>query len=520
MTRASPRQLTNASSIAWLLQTAAPKAARVAAAERSASKPTTPKNNEQQESVKATRERGSRSQGRAWIARSNASASNLYRKRTPFDGLEMSEPTPKSISRASPMADPESYSAEARIERMRLIRRRSRGKTESMTRIGAESTPPLLLTFDAFHTLYTPAQAVPLQYHEVAKAFGYKVSEYKISKSFPAVFKAMNSEYPGYGKAKGISVEEWWSELIRRVFREHLVEGVVLDPIFISVLYQRFATADGYRLFDDVLPLMQQIGTSFNASSWSPKRTMLGVISNSDSRTRSVLPSLGIDLRPALYPPRFAPVHYRDQPSFGPSSVSFTTLSYDLDTEKPDPRVFDAALKSAQQVLGQHAAVARLTRSGKDILSSVRDQFWHMHVGDSLEKDVLPALAAGWDAVLLDRSSETPVENRVTKGRMYTAINSLTALPSVLTATRADSAMHRGRVVRANRRALGPDKQWLDFEDSVDEDGTIGLKPSHIRTADSQKYLGSGEGIEDLREARRRRRQEAWRKYRRAVSAD
>ena len=52
-----------------------------------------------------------------------------------------------------------------------------------------------------------------------------------------------------------------------------------------------------------------------------------------------------------------------------------------------------------------------------------------MHIGDSIHEDVLPALRAGWDAILLDRSSDQPVAQRVVDDEgsevAVTVINSL-----------------------------------------------------------------------------------------------
>lgn len=67
-------------------------------------------------------------------------------------------------------------------------------------------------------------------------------------------------------------------------------------------------------------------------------------------------------------------------------------LSYDVGHEKPDGRIFDAAT----QMLAETAA-------SKDKGLNV-DDFDKLYVGDDLAKDYDGAKAAGWYAVLLDRS--------------------------------------------------------------------------------------------------------------------
>lgn len=79
---------------------------------------------------------------------------------------------------------------------------------------------------------------------------------------------------------------------------------------------------------------------------------------------------------------------------------------------KPDRRMFDRALRLAQGVLDRMHPVARLTRTGSELLDDVRAGFHCLHVGDEVGKDAVAALGAGWDFVLLDREMDEGVGRR------------------------------------------------------------------------------------------------------------
>lgn len=170
---------------------------------------------------------------------------------------------------------------------------------------------------------------------------------------------------------------------------------------------------------------------------------MLGIVSNSDTRVASILRAFGILISPAMFPPRFAPSSRHVRPDFGPAHFAFATLSYHAGAAKPDPRIYNAAVVDAQRALDALHPVARLTRSGAKLLDNVNADFHHMHVGDELEKDVLPAIEAGWDAVLLDREAADPVGERVVGGKTVPVINSLDHLRELVTKERFEERFAR-----------------------------------------------------------------------------
>ena len=131
-------------------------------------------------------------------------------------------------------------------------------------------------------------------------------------------------------------------------------------------------------------------------------------------------------------------------------------LSYETGMAKPDRRIFDRALRLAQGVLDRMHPVARLTRTGSQLLDDVRGEFHCLHVGDEVGKDAVAALGAGWDFVLLDREKEMGVGRRLvevpvvgneqvagngngeTKEVEVTVVNSLLELRHVITKERLE----------------------------------------------------------------------------------
>jgi FMN phosphatase YigB (HAD superfamily) len=280
-----------------------------------------------------------------------------------------------------------------------------------------EATRPILLTFDAFDTLFTPKEPIGQQYCTISRKYGLDLDEKAVMSSFKTAFKDMSARLPNYGKGtQGMTPENWWTTLITNTLTPLLPETMPHLPYALpDELYTHFSTSAAYTLFPDVMPFLSLIGTSsYSASHWAPRRTMLGVVSNSDPRVRDILSSFHppIPFTPSMFPPRYTPHSRHTHHSFGPAHFSFAALSYETGFEKPDPRAFDRALRLAQKSLDTLHPVARLTRTGSEMLQDVRNEFHCLHVGDDVNKDVLAALGAGWDVVLIDRKNPVPISTR------------------------------------------------------------------------------------------------------------
>lgn len=150
-------------------------------------------------------------------------------------------------------------------------------------------------------------------------------------------------------------------------------------------LLNRFWCDEGYALFSDVKPLLQRIREAHQAEK---TQVVVGVITNSDNRVPDILTSLGL---------RVSPLRYGGRPQDGTGAqhdIDFTVMSYDVGYEKPDKRIFSAAEEVLKTKLeSEGAAESDLSKWRK------------VYVGDQHDKDVVGALGAGWNAVIIDRET-------------------------------------------------------------------------------------------------------------------
>lgn len=200
--------------------------------------------------------------------------------------------------------------------------------------------------FDAGGTLFRPYPSVGAVYARVAAAHGVQVDADHVEKVFHEKWHERN----GLATLAELSSEkierEWWYALVRDVFGNL---GAFHDfDAFFQELYDLFARAECWRLFDDAVPVLERL---------KRQGLRLAVISNWDHRLFSIVKRLGLS-------------DYFEQ----------VTASSVVGTAKPGKRIFDAALEGMRV--------------------SAREA---LHVGDSLEDDYHGASRAGLKAVLLDR---------------------------------------------------------------------------------------------------------------------
>ena len=201
--------------------------------------------------------------------------------------------------------------------------------------------------FDAGGTLFRPFPSVGHYYSEVAGRHGCKVGAEEVE----AAFRRVWSEHDGIGDLRSHSDEkiekEFWRRIVTAVFKDF--KGLrAFDPFF-DELHDLFAEPGVWKLYPEVEEVLQAL---------KEKKFILGMVSNWDSRLLKLCEGLGID-------------RYFD----------FKVISAVFGAAKPNPRIFEEALKKANVPAG-----------------SV------VHVGDSLEDDVRGAHLAGIKAVWLDRS--------------------------------------------------------------------------------------------------------------------
>jgi dihydrofolate synthase / folylpolyglutamate synthase len=197
------------------------------------------------------------------------------------------------------------------------------------------------VTFDVGGTLIEPWPSVGDVYAQVAERHGLRVAPEILNQRFAAAWQARKNF--GYKKSD-------WSELVDQTFA-----GLAATPPganFFSELYEQFAGAAAWRVFEDVRPCLEQLRQS---------GIKLGVISNWDERLRPLLKALALD-------------RYFD----------VVVVSSEAGHHKPAPEIFRAA---ANQLLTPPQAI--------------------LHIGDSRREDFEGAQAAGFQSLLLTRSPAT-----------------------------------------------------------------------------------------------------------------
>lgn len=201
--------------------------------------------------------------------------------------------------------------------------------------------PVRAVTFDAGGTLFEPWPSVGHVYAEVAAGWGAaNASPALLNERFARVWRARR----GFDYSR-----RDWAGMVDAVF-----EGLVVAPpsrTFFNELYDRFALAKSWRVFDDVIPVVHRLRA---------QGIRLGVVSNWDERLEPLLVETG--LRP-----------YFD----------VVVVSVKEQTQKPDPKLFLEA--------------ARRLGTPPDAL---------LHVGDSVAEDYEGSIFAGCQARWLARRED------------------------------------------------------------------------------------------------------------------
>ena len=199
-----------------------------------------------------------------------------------------------------------------------------------------------VILFDAVGTLIYPSPSAAEVYHRVGQRHGSALSLDSVQRRFRQSYETV------FGEDADVATDErtCWHNVVAQVFRE-IPDHV--DTI-LSELWNHFAESSSWCVYDDVQPVWTRLTRA---------GLQLGIASNFDER----LSEICAELRPLT---DADPVFY----------------SSEIGARKPHPRFF----LEAQRRLGFAAAEILL-------------------VGDDPRADVEGARAAGWHAVLLDRSS-------------------------------------------------------------------------------------------------------------------
>jgi len=194
------------------------------------------------------------------------------------------------------------------------------------------------VTFDVGNTLIEAWPSVGHVYAEVAAAHGHPgFAPEELNRRFRAAFRA-------HGKA--VNTKPEWARIVDATFAGWLPEPAS-EKIF-PELYDRFAQASAWRIFEDVEPVLRALRA---------RGLKLGVISNWDDRLRPLLHALQLAER-----------------------FDVIVVSCEAGASKPAPAIFETAVKQ----LGVPANAI-------------------LHVGDNFEMDLAGANVAGLRGVQVDR---------------------------------------------------------------------------------------------------------------------
>ena len=196
------------------------------------------------------------------------------------------------------------------------------------------------VSFDVGGTLIEPWPSVGHVYASVAAKFGIEnIAPEALNRQFAAAWRARR--HFDYSR-------EAWRELVNHSFAGLWPEAPSCECF--DAMYEAFATAAPWRMFDDVLPTLAAV----RARGWK-----LAIVSNWDDRLRPLLRELNLD-----------------------EHFDVVVISQEAGFTKPSPEIFQRA-------------VSELRLPAETIL----------HIGDSATEDVNGARSAGMKSLLLDRRS-------------------------------------------------------------------------------------------------------------------
>lgn len=140
----------------------------------------------------------------------------------------------------------------------------------------------------------------------------------------------------------------------------------------------------------DVQPLFQRLRSNRRAKSTGS--LVVGVVTNSDDRVPDILSSLGLQVSCLRYGSQPAASQKNAREDY---DIDFTIMSFDVGQEKPDQRIFQAA----EEML-------KATTLDQSSQTNELDSWQKIYVGDEYSKDVVGAVNAGWNAVLIGPHAE------------------------------------------------------------------------------------------------------------------
>lgn len=230
-----------------------------------------------------------------------------------------------------------------------------------------------LITFDVTGTLLQFRSPVYKQYTEAAAKHGIYADPDVVKSNFKTEWARMTIEHPIYGKHTGLGWETWWTSMVKSSFKNYIKSPD--DEFKISkvaeCLIKSFTTPKAWAVAGGAHELLKFLKLS---------DIKLGVISNFDPRLHSILHAMEIN-----------------------EYFQFVVTSYEVGFEKPNPEIFEEALKRCSNTVASEA----------------------VHIGDNLNLDYFAAKKAGWDSILLLQSEPDKTENKIDPSQVFRNLTSL-----------------------------------------------------------------------------------------------
>ncbi|MGA1867898.1 MAG: HAD-IA family hydrolase [bacterium] len=211
-----------------------------------------------------------------------------------------------------------------------------------------------IISFDVGFTLIYPDPPIGEVYTYIAKGFGYSLDKKKVQQRFIETWQRMNIQTRGRSKDNVQASEQrslvWWREIFQQSTGD-IISPEDMEPLF-NACYNAYASGSYWKIYQDVLETLRNLQS---------RGYRLVVLSNWDHRLLTTLHDLQLD-------------------TFFEKIYISTLIGH----AKPDPGAFLHILKD----LGIPA-------------SSL------LHVGDTVEEDIVGAMKAGVRSVLVKRHSDS-----------------------------------------------------------------------------------------------------------------
>lgn len=214
-----------------------------------------------------------------------------------------------------------------------------------------------VITFDCTNTLLYMRLPVEEQYLKTARQFGIDEGNFDrklVKQNFRKQFKELSIAHPNFGR-DSIQYSRWWETLVSNALLNSAVRPIdasIVKPVA-EHLIQQFQTKECWAHFGKSIELV---------SSLKQMDKIVGVVSNFDPRLHTLLGDMDLQF-------------------------DFVATSYELDAEKPNPKIFKQALEMASL----HGAGNQRVEPSECL-----------HLGNELEKDYEGARNAGWSSILIN----------------------------------------------------------------------------------------------------------------------